>query len=123
MVSNTKIKLIDRFTNFIFNRICLLNRYNENGCGSGWWQLLNFDYKAYEFIKRTFPTKTYWLTARIYNIKFENKLTDFDDLRWGASDISVKYTRDGRRIIRFKSTLWQETKLVSSAYFLFIESR
>jgi hypothetical protein len=113
----------EKFYQFIFKKILHFNRYNENGCGAGWYECFTIDRKAYEWIKRNKPTRTYWLTTNIYNLKFHNKLSSYKDIRFGVSNIKQRLTRTGRLVVRFKIEMFEEKTLVCSANIQFLEAK
>lgn len=113
----------EKFYQFIFKKILHFNRYNENGCGAGWYELFTMDRKAYEWIKRNIPTRTYWVTGTIYNTKFPNKLEKYKDIRFGVSEVRQRLSHDKRLIVRFRLSMFEEKTLVCSSVFLFIESK
>lgn len=113
----------EKIYQWIFKKIIKINKYNENGCGAGWYQCFSMDRKGYEWIKRNIPTRTYWLTTNIYNLKFHNKLENYNDIRWGVSEIRKRITSKGRVIVRFKVSMFEERTLISSAILQFIEAK
>ena len=113
----------EKFYQWIFKKIENINKFNENGCGAGWYECFTMDRKAYEWIKRNIPTKTYWLTGVIYNIKFHNKLKKYKDIRFGVSEVRQRLSHDKRKIVRFKLSMFEERTLICSAPFLFIEAK
>lgn len=113
----------EKFYQWLFKKILHINKFNENGCGAGWYECFTMDRKAYEWLKRNIPPRTYWLTANIYNIKFHNKLESYKDIRFGITEVRKKLSKSGRLIVRFKLSMFEEKILACSAIFLFIESK
>ena len=113
----------EKFLKWLFKTVTYLYRYNENGCGAGWYELFTMDRKAYEWIKRNIPTRTYWVTGTIYNTKFPNKLEKYKDIRFGVSEVRQRLSHDKRKIVRFKLSMFEERTLVCSSIFTFIEAK
>ena len=113
----------EKFYLKLFKKVLDINKYNENGCGAGWYECFTMDRKAYEWIKRNIPTNTYWLTGSIYNIKFHNKLEKYKDVRFGVSEVRQRLSHDNRLIVRFKMSMFEEKTLACSAVFMFIEAK